>query len=104
MLGPRELAAQGITTCLRENLEVIATAAVLAGLIASAELMPEMTPVIWAAIITASAKAIQAEMAFYLCMENHQAPILPGSGPPILPPLDCPNGSDDPSCDLGMTQ
>jgi hypothetical protein len=95
VLGPRELAAQGISTCFKENLEVIALTATLAGLIATAEALPVLTPVIEAAIVATAAKLIQAEMAFWLCMQNHQGPI---PGIPILPPLGCPQGSSDPIC------
>jgi hypothetical protein len=104
LLAPRELAAQSfLSRCWKENLEVIALTATLAGLIASAEALPVLTPAIQAAIIATAAKLIQAEMAFWLCMQNSGGPIIPG-GKPLLPPLDCPHGGDPLICGLSGIQ
>jgi hypothetical protein len=98
LLAPQELAAQSfLGPCLKENLEVIALTATLAGLIASAEAMPALTPVIQSAIIATAAKLIQAELMFWLCMQNHGGSI--SGGKPTLPPPNCLLGGDPFACE-----
>ncbi len=98
LLTPRDLAAQDIFSgqCRKQALDFYAAEAALSAAIIAYEYSP--SPVGALLVAAATAKAISAEMAYWLCQQNVANKLTPIGGPPPTPIVCGDAGVNDPLC------